>query len=211
MTRLNVFYNKQGIGDTLVVSLADLPREKQGFEKKGDAVRIFDEESKKTAGYNLFNVSKYGSVEGNGVLETEENLAGLINEILQANGFSDKISADHTLDFVVGYVKEKEKHPDADKLSVCLVDVGDEELRIVCGAPNVEAGQKVAVARVGAVMPSGTVIKEANLRGIDSFGMICAARELDLPNAPQEKGILVLGDEYKVGEEFFSQYKANEG
>lgn len=203
---MNVFYNEEGIGDTLIVSLKDLPRERQGFEKKGDVVRLFDHESKETAGYNLFHVSNYGSVEGNGVLEVTENLAAFINQVLRTNGFDEEVAHDDRPDFVVGYVKEKEKHPDADKLSVCQVDVGDEELQIVCGAPNVEAGQKVVVARVGTVMPGGTLIKEANLRGVDSYGMICSPRELALPNAPQKKGILVLDDEYKVGQGFFKQH-----
>lgn len=82
------------------------------------------------------------------------------------------------------------------------VDVATEKLQIVCGAPNVEAGQKVVVAKVGAVMPSGMVIKDAALRGVDSSGMICSMKELNLPNAPQEKGIMVLSDEYKVGQAF---------
>lgn len=83
------------------------------------------------------------------------------------------------------------------------VDVSSEKLQIVCGAPNVEAGQKVVVAKVGAVMPSGMVIKDAELRGVASSGMICSMRELNLPNAPQEKGIMVLSDDYKVGNAFF--------
>lgn len=206
---MNVFFNENGIGDTLIVSLTDLPLEKQGFEKKGDAVRLYDTETKKTAGFNLFGISKYGSIEGNGVIETSEQVVDLINEVLKANGFDDQLAADQTPDFIVGYVKDKEKHPDANKLSVCKVDTGNEELQIVCGAPNVEQGQKVVVARVGAVMPSGTLIKEANLRGVDSYGMICAARELDLPDAPQEKGILVLTNEYQVGGDFFGQYSVN--
>ena len=61
---------------------------------------------------------------------------------------------------------KKEKHPNADKLSVCTVDVGSETVQIVCGAPNVDAGQKVVVAKVGAVMPSGMVIRDAELRGV---------------------------------------------
>ena len=60
---------------------------------------------------------------------------------------------------MVGYVETKDKHPNADKLSICSVNVGDEILQIVCGAPNVEAGQKVVVAKIGAVMPSGMLIK----------------------------------------------------
>ncbi|MGG3923996.1 DUF4479 domain-containing protein, partial [Geobacillus thermodenitrificans] len=61
---------------------------------------------------------------------------------------------------------------------------------------------KVVVAKIGAVMPSGLVIQESELRGVTSRGMICSARELGLPNAPQEKGILVLSDEYEVGQPF---------
>ena len=98
---------------------------------------------------------------------------------------------------VVGYVKTREKHPNADKLSVCTVDVaGGEELQIVCGAPNVAAGQKVPVALIGAVLPGDFKIKKAKLRGVESQGMICSAKELGmndklLPKELQE-GILVL-------------------
>ena len=100
-------------------------------------------------------------------------------------------------------LKLKRKHPDADKLSVLKVNVGNEHLQIVCGAPNVEAGQKVVVAKVGAVMPSGMVIKDAELRGVASSGMICSMKELNLPNAPQEKGIMVLSNDYEIGQAFF--------
>ncbi|WP_127510057.1 phenylalanine--tRNA ligase subunit beta [Paenibacillus humicus] len=98
---------------------------------------------------------------------------------------------------VVGYVKEKTKHPDADKLNVCKVDVGTgEDLQIVCGAPNVDAGQHVPVATVGAKLPGGLNIKRAKLRGVESQGMICSARELGLNDKllPKElqEGILVL-------------------
>ena len=105
--------------------------------------------------------------------------------------------------FVVGRVLEVNKHPDADRLQVCKVDIGpahpagepDAPATIVCGAPNVAAGQTVAVATPGAVMPDGTKIKQAKLRGVVSEGMICAETELDLspPNSPSE-GILVLDD-----------------
>jgi phenylalanyl-tRNA synthetase beta chain len=105
--------------------------------------------------------------------------------------------------FVVGRVLEIEKHPDADRLKVCKVDIGpappagdsDAPATIVCGAPNVAAGQTVAVATPGAVMPDGTKIKQAKLRGVVSEGMICAENELDLspPDSPSE-GILVLDD-----------------
>lgn len=104
---------------------------------------------------------------------------------------------------VVGYVKSKEKHPDADKLNVCLVDAGQgEDLQIVCGASNVDAGQKVPVALVGAELP-GIKIKRAKLLGVESQGMICSARELGindkLLSKEAQEGILVLPEYLELG------------
>ena len=115
-----------------------------------------------------------------------KTLVEAIQQSITNAGFDYQLEADLSPKFVVGYVETKEKHPDADKLSILKVDVGSEKLQIVCGAPNVEAGQKVVVAKVE-VMPSGMVIKDAELRGVASSGMICSMRELNLPNAPQEK------------------------
>nr|WP_154958263.1 phenylalanine--tRNA ligase subunit beta [Paenibacillus xylanexedens] len=105
---------------------------------------------------------------------------------------------------VVGYVKSKEKHPDADKLNVCVIDAGqEEELQIVCGAKNVDAGQKVAVALVGAKLPGGLDIKKAKLRGVVSLGMICSAKELGMNDKllpkEQQEGILVLPENTEIG------------
>ncbi|MFD0588465.1 phenylalanine--tRNA ligase subunit beta [Paenibacillus sp. GCM10027627] len=105
---------------------------------------------------------------------------------------------------VVGYVKSKEKHPDADKLNVCKVDVGTgEELQIVCGASNVDAGQRVPVAVIGAVLPDDFKIKRAKLRGVESQGMICSAKELGLNDKllpkEQQEGILVLPESTPIG------------
>lgn len=86
-----------------------------------------------------------------------------------------------TENFVIAKVLTREQHPDADRLSVCSVDVGEAEpVTIVCGAPNVNAGQTVAVALPGAVMPDGTKLKKAKLRGIESNGMILAEDELQI-------------------------------
>lgn len=105
---------------------------------------------------------------------------------------------------VAGFVKDRSKHPDADKLSVCVVDAGTgEELQIVCGAKNVAAGQMVPIALVGAKLPDGLVIKRAKLRGVESQGMICSAKELGLNDKllPKEiqEGILVLPDNTEKG------------
>jgi phenylalanyl-tRNA synthetase beta chain len=97
--------------------------------------------------------------------------------------------------FIVGRVIKSEQHPDADRLSVCLVDVGDDEpSQIVCGAPNVKAGQTVAVAKPGAVMPDGSTLGSAKLRGVESNGMILAEDELAI--GTDHAGILVLDDDH---------------
>lgn len=104
----------------------------------------------------------------------------------------------HLSDVVVGHVVERARHPDADKLSVCKVDVaGPELLGIVCGASNVAAGQKVAVARVGTRLPDDLVIKKAKIRGVESQGMICSERELGLGD--EHSGIWVLPEDAPVG------------
>ena len=93
---------------------------------------------------------------------------------------------------VFGKVLECEKHPNADKLNICQVDIGSCVRQIVCGASNVRAGLSVVVATIGAVMPSGLAIKPVKLRGVDSEGMICSASEIGLPDL--EKGILELDE-----------------
>jgi phenylalanyl-tRNA synthetase beta chain len=111
---------------------------------------------------------------------------------------------------VVGYVVEREQHPNADKLSKCLVDIGAEApVQIICGAKNVAQGQKVAVATVGAVLPGDFKIKRAKLRGEESNGMICSLQELGIEGklAPKEyaEGIFVFPADTQVGTDAMAQ------
>ncbi|MCQ1204561.1 phenylalanine--tRNA ligase subunit beta [Staphylococcus aureus] len=114
---------------------------------------------------------------------------------------------DYTKDIknlVVGFVKSKEKHPDADKLNVCQVDIGeDEPVQIVCGALNVDAGQYVIVAKVGGRLPGGIKIKRAKLRGERSEGMICSLQEIGISSnyIPKsfESGIFVFSESQVPG------------
>jgi phenylalanyl-tRNA synthetase beta chain len=99
---------------------------------------------------------------------------------------------------VVGEIVEREKHPNADSLSVCKVNAGGELLQIVCGAPNARAGMKAPLATVGTTMPGGMVIKQAKLRGVESHGMLCSARELGL--AEDASGLMELPAELRTGE-----------
>jgi len=103
---------------------------------------------------------------------------------------------------VVGKILSCRKHPDADKLNVCEIDVGGEIKQIVCGASNVVDATYVAVALVGAILPENFEIKDATLRGVDSAGMVCASSEIGLPD--MGKGIMILDDtigELEVGRE----------
>ncbi len=105
--------------------------------------------------------------------------------------------APHLDQVIVGYVAAREKHPDADKLNICTVDVGDgEPLQIVCGAPNVDAGQKVAVAKIGTMLPGDFKIKKSKIRGVESRGMICSVKELELGD--EHDGIWVLDPEAEI-------------
>ena len=99
---------------------------------------------------------------------------------------------------VVAQVKEIEKHPDADKLNVCKVDAGgDELLQIVCGASNVRPGLFVACATIGAVLPGNFKIKKSKLRGVESFGMLCSEKELGM--ADQAEGLMELPEDAPIG------------
>ena len=109
----------------------------------------------------------------------------------------DRVGPPSADGFVVGKVVKCEKHPKADRLSACMVDTGDGERPIVCGAPNVAAGQTVAVALPGARMPNGEKLRKAKLRGIPSEGMILAADELEIGD--DHEGILVLDDGLAAG------------
>ncbi|HLU18722.1 MAG TPA: phenylalanine--tRNA ligase subunit beta [Pusillimonas sp.] len=101
-------------------------------------------------------------------------------------------------EIVVAHIVEIEKHPDADKLRVCKVDDGSGELlQIVCGAPNAAAGMKAPLARIGAQLPDGMKIRKAKMRGVESFGMLCSARELGL--SQDHAGLLELDSEAPVG------------
>jgi phenylalanyl-tRNA synthetase beta chain len=118
-------------------------------------------------------------------------MAGLKLERLHRVGVGDPEQ------FVVGEVLSADPHPDADRLTVCSVNVGDGTQTIVCGAPNVAAGQKVAVALPGAVMPDGSTLGKAKLRGVESHGMILAEDEVGI--GEDHEGIMVLAEHAEVG------------
>ncbi len=103
---------------------------------------------------------------------------------------------------VVAEIVAREKHPNADTLSVCQVNTGRETVQIVCGAPNARVGLKAPLATLGAKLPGGLEIRKAKLRGVESFGMLCSAKELGLD--ADASGLLELPAELTVGEALVS-------
>ncbi|CZQ91798.1 Hypothetical protein Tpal_1466 [Trichococcus palustris] len=199
------FYNRKAVGDTLLLTKGDIAvRQEQACESKGTVTRIYNSATNETMGYNLFAISESVDLTANGqVFLTDEQLVK-VNDLIKAAGFTDLVAVDHSPKFVVGYVKECVPHEDSDHLSVTQTEVDNGEvLQIVCGAANIKKGQRVVVAKPGAVMPSGLIIWPGALRGVASNGMICSAKELGLENAAAKKGILVLDDSYVVGSAFF--------
>ena len=127
-----------------------------------------------------------------GALEERLTMTGTYVERVYAHGVTALEN------FVVGRVLSAQQHPDADRLTVCIVALGEgDTAQIVCGAPNVAEGQTVAVARPGAVMPGGVKLKKAKLRGVESDGMILAEDEVGIGTA--HDGIMVLDDDLLPG------------
>ncbi len=194
-------YNPEALGDTLIAVVAQ--DEVHQTSKKSGNVAVVTGESGQLLGVNFFNVSDIlGTIDARGqVFLTAEQVAKL-NEVLTSAGFTEQLEADDQPKFVIGVITEFEAHPDSDHLHVTQVDLGGYTKQIVCGAPNAALGQHVVAALPGAMMPDGKIIWPGALRGVDSYGMLCAARELALPNAPKERGILVLPETIPAGTPF---------
>ena len=143
-------------------------------------------------------VSDYIDLPNDDIKTIAEKMTSVGNEY----DFAGKLI--NATNLVIGEVLECDMHPDSDHLHVCKVNVGDEILQIVCGAPNVRVGLKVIVALPGAVLPLGT-IKKGNIRGIESNGMLCSMAELGLEHKflkeEDVNGIHELDSDAIVGED----------
>lgn len=130
------------------------------------------------------------------------NMAGIeVEEIIQPGRDLNQI--------VVGKILSRDPHPDADKLSLCSVDVNrGQPLQIVCGANNMQAGDKVPVALIGARLPGGFEISRAKIRGVESFGMMCSKKELGLTE--DHSGLYILDEKVSIGEEIVKALKLDD-
>ena len=196
-------YNKEYVGDVLMVIVKNSGDAKLDAERKGNIARVFLKETGETVAWNIFEVSSLFEIENRGqVFLTDEQVARL-NQELQVQGFTEEIINDKEPKFVVGEIVEMVAHPDSDHLNICQVAIGkDKTVQIVAGAPNARIGLKTIVALPGAMMPKGNLIFPGELRGEQSFGMMCSPRELALPNSPQKRGVIELSDDQVVGTPF---------
>ena len=195
-------YNKEQVGDVLMVILADKKDIKRQVERKGKVARVFAEETGKTLAWNIFEVSSLIDIQGNGQVFLSDQDVAVLNDELSKEDFEEQLENTTGPVFVVGQIVEMVPHPDSDHLNICQVNIGEQTVQIVAGAPNAAVGLKTIVALPGAMMPSGSLIFPGKLRGEDSFGMMCSPRELDLPNALQVRGIIELDDAAVVGDAF---------
>ena len=165
--------NKTSYPDTLIVIL-DQDKGRSKFTEKDQVTRVENEDGE-VIGFNFFNVSSFLDYDKlpNGEVKPTQELVDALNEKIAEAGFDTKLEIGKPT-LVYGYVKTCEAHPDSDHLHVTTVDVGNGEEQIWPGA----------------------------LRGVDSYGMICSARELGLAHAPQKRGIMVVPDDFNAGDEF---------
>lgn len=195
-------YNKEHVGDVLMVILQDKKDIKRSVERKGKVARVFADETGQTLAWNIFEASTLFSLDGRGQIFLSDDELAILNAELAKEGFDDQLEKTAYPVFVVGQIVEMVAHPDSDHLNICQVNVGDKRVQIVAGAPNAAVGLKTIVALPGTMMPSGSLIFPGKLRGEDSYGMMCSPRELGLPNAPQKRGIIELDDAAVVGQAF---------
>ncbi|KGR72784.1 YtpR family tRNA-binding protein [Streptococcus phocae subsp. salmonis] len=196
-------YNKEQVGDVLMVILQDKKDIARQVERRGRVARVFDTKTGNTLAWNIFDVSELVTITGNGQVFLSDQEVAVLNEELAKEGFDERLEASQGPVFVVGQIVEMLAHPDSDHLNICQVQIAsDKTVQIVAGAPNAAVGLKTIVALPGAMMPSGSLIFPGKLRGEDSFGMMCAPRELALPNAPQKRGIIELAETAVIGEAF---------
>ncbi|HGC6853868.1 TPA: YtpR family tRNA-binding protein [Streptococcus agalactiae] len=196
-------YNREHVGDTLMVIVKDSQGAKLDVDRRGQVARVYLQDSKETVAWNIFEVSSLIAIEGVGQVTLSDQVIKILNAELLKEGFEDSLVNNIEPTFVVAQIKEMIDHPDSDHLHICQVEINDgRTVQIVCGAPNASVGLKTVAALPGAMMPNGSLIFPGKLRGEDSFGMLCSARELALPNAPQVRGIIELSDQVIVGESF---------
>ena len=194
--KVALFYNKENVGDVLIMKSND--EVATSFKKFNDLVAIYKND--KLIGYNLFNISSKFNDLKNGInYRPSIELVNYINSLIKENNLEEIEIIEPN--FRVGLVEEC-IDIEGTHLHLCKVNVKDEVLQIVCGAKNVEKGKLVVVAMIGTIMNDGSFINKGELKGYESFGMLCSKRELNIPTE-EVRGLYLLDpNEYNVGDLF---------
>lgn len=196
-------YNYPAMGDALIIVLAPNVTNPK-INQFDNVVAITDSNTNQIIGINVFGMGQQlGIQEDRGQIFLDEKQINQLNQLFKGVGLETELTVSPSK-LVVGYVESMQAHPDSDHLHITQTRVTeDKTLQIVSGSPNMAENIKVVVAQPGTMMPSGEIIWDGALRGIDSAGMIVSGRELRLPGAPDKPGALILPETFgEVGEPF---------
>lgn len=196
-----LYYDYETIGDVLLVVIKPtvIPTKEV---KINDVVALYNKDE--LIGINIFNISKVIKIKAKGLIPLiNEDILNVINHILE-NANLEKLPIQTESGFRVAKIVDIDEHPDSEHLHICMVDIGDKEpLQIVCGASNARKDLVCVCATPFTFMPNGQQIIPNKLLGIQSNGMLCSGRELNLEGYEGKRGLLELSDEYKVGTDFW--------
>ena len=196
-----LYYDYETIGDVLLVVIKPtiIPTKEV---KINDVVALYNKDE--LIGINIFNISKVIKIKAKGLIPLiNEDILNVINHILE-NANLEKLPIQIESGFRVAKIVDIDEHPDSEHLHICMVDIGDKEpLQIVCGASNARKDLVCVCATPFTFMLNGQQIIPNKLLGIQSNGMLCSGRELNLEGYEGKRGLLELSDEYKVGTDFW--------
>ena len=201
--KYGLYYNKEKIGDVLIIIFKS--NEIANFIKTTENCRVLYRNNE-LVGINILNISKILKIKSHGFLPLiNKEVLDVINSILLNNGL-EALPYQNESGFVVAKIIDMEEHPESDHLHICKVDCGNNNiLQIVCGAYNAKVGMKVVCALPYAFMPNGQQIIPSKLLGIESNGMLCSGRELNLSGYDNVRGLLELDETYKIGNDFWGE------
>lgn len=202
MNRYALYYDYESIGDVLLI-VFDSNTIPNVIKRGNDVVSLYKDD--KLIGINIFNISKIMKIKAKGYIPlVSERVLEVINTILKNSNVAE-LPAQKDSGFKVAKIVDIEEHPDSEHLHICTVDIGEKEpLQIVCGAFNARKDLICVCATPYTFMPNGQSIIPNKLLGIDSYGMLCSGRELNLEGYEGKRGLLELDESYAIGSDFWS-------
>lgn len=202
MNRYALYYDYESIGDVLLI-VFDSNTIPNVIKRNNDVVSLYKDD--KLIGINIFNISKIMKIKAKGYIPlVSDRVLEVINTILK-NSNVPELPTQKDSGFKVAKIVDIEEHPDSEHLHICTVDIGEKEpLQIVCGAFNARKDLICVCATPYTFMPNGQSIIPNKLLGIDSYGMLCSGRELNLEGYEGKRGLLELDESYAIGSDFWS-------